>query len=651
MERIKLSQQAPNESEKTSPGFLVRLAHDRSGNTIALIAAAILPLVGLVGSGIDMGRAYLAASRLQAACDAGVLAARKSLGTQAALSGNIEPEVAKDGYRFFNLNYGNGNYGTENRDFTMTLEKDFAISGHAKVDVPTSVMSVFGFDKVPISVDCQALLGVSDLDVMMVLDVTGSMRHSNPGDTLSRMDSMKQVVRNFHAQLESAKEPGSEIRYGFVPYATNVNVGHLLEDDWVVDQWTYQSRTLEVARDSSRIVTKILNENEIGGTRTGWITESSYPAKYTGTGVPGSEDGSTRPQDIYDCRRALPAGSLTYTDKLLSTVKGTDKNGEETTTKYFERTSNGRQYRHKISTGLCEVQYRDATDAIDSFEEHTYSEEVLTTIFEYKPVTSDVSNWRTTMNGCIEERASTEIADYDSVDLSQNLDLNIDLVPVSGNADTQWRPSNPAAIFARSFLQDGTGTFTTGTVRSVRTFAPTGQWWFSDCPARAQKLAPMTDTDVDNFLATLNPEGATYHDLGMIWGGRLLSPTGLYASENGDGPNGPRARHLIFLTDSQTEAYDLAYGAYGVEGLDQRRWNPSSTMSLTDTIEARFGMACSEIKKRNITVWVIAFGTTLNNAMLDCAPAGQYFEAGDASELDTAFATIASSIGNLRLSK
>ena len=88
-----------------SAGFLRRLARDRSGNTLALLAAGILPLLGLVGGGIDMGRSYLAESRLQQACDAGVLAARKRLGTGVAATGVVPSDVAEFGQRFFDVNF------------------------------------------------------------------------------------------------------------------------------------------------------------------------------------------------------------------------------------------------------------------------------------------------------------------------------------------------------------------------------------------------------------------------------------------------------------------------------------------------------------------------------------------------------------------
>jgi hypothetical protein len=79
------------------PGLLARLLRDGAGNTLAMVAAALLPLIGLLGGGIDMGRGYLSQSRLQQACDAGVLAARKRLGTDVAVSGEIPEEAAETG--------------------------------------------------------------------------------------------------------------------------------------------------------------------------------------------------------------------------------------------------------------------------------------------------------------------------------------------------------------------------------------------------------------------------------------------------------------------------------------------------------------------------------------------------------------------------
>lgn len=641
----------PLQARESAPAgsFLHRLLRDAAGNTLALLAAAILPLLGIVGGGVDMGRAYLAESRLQQACDAGVLAARKKLGTTAVVTGSVPSDVATIGNRFFNINYRSGIYGTDNRNFRMTLNNDFSIAGKASVDVPTTIMGVFGFEEIPVVVECEANLNFSAVDVMMVLDVTGSMRHTNPGDSLSRMDSMKQVIRNFHAELEASRAPGSEVRYGFVPYATNVNVGHLLQDDWVTDEWVYQSRVQ--AGFSANVDGDVYTRNwsEVSGTRgdwNNWNVLSTYAATY-------HESGSGDTGGWYTCDGAQPADTLVWSE----TTNGAEYKEVQTNppavlyVQPMRGTENGRRYTTSVSGTTCQVKYLDSNNYVQDFERVTAIPE-LNENWRYAPITSDVSNWRTETEGCMEERSTYAINDYATVNLDKALDLDIDSVPTPGDSDTQWRPMFPAKIYVRKIATNGSGTISKPQVTSDEDYADTGNWWFSDCPSgKAQKLAPMTADELNTYLGTLVPMGATYHDIGMIWGARLISPTGLFASENGGSDSGARTRHIIFLTDGQTEPYDIAYGAYGVDALDQRRWNRDDTRTLASHIEQRFKVACLEAKKRNITVWTIAFGTSVNQAMVDCAGTGHYFEASNAAELNEALVSIAKQLADLRITE
>ncbi|UIP05731.1 pilus assembly protein TadG-related protein [Erythrobacter sp. SDW2] len=630
-------------------GFLARLAEDRAGNTLALIAAAMIPLLAIVGSGVDMGRAYVVQTRLQQACDSAVLAARKRLGSEVVTTGVVPAEVAATGNRFFNLNFRDGSYATYDRTFQMALENDFSVSGHATIEMPMAVMQVFGQDEMPIAVTCASILNFQNLDVMMSIDVTGSMRHTNAGDTLSRLESVKAVIRNFYGQLEGAKGPETRIRYGFVPYATNVNVGGLLEDDWMVDEWTYQSREATGVTLPAVARTDWINWRYVSGTRPSWTdTGTSYVATWN---PPPSPDQT----GWYSCSGSQPSNTLTQTDVLVGgpTVAVQLSPPAVVTTENYRRTENGTRYRTVVTASTCKVQQMVSTNYVETFEKVTSVPSADRIQYRYKPIARDVSNWRAEAgNTCIEERKSTAITDFSSVDLSQNPDLDINLVPDPGNPDTQWRPRYPSAIYARKIMNNGTGSWSRSQVVTTDTYAQTGTWWFSDCPPAASKLAERTLDELNAYLATLVPYGATYHDIGMIWGGRLLSQRGLFASENANVSTAqPTSRHLIFLTDGQTEPYDMAYGAYGLEPLDMRRWDSSSPLSLAQTIEQRFKFACEEVKKNNTTVWVIAFGTYANEAMRECAGTGRYFEAANSSQLNEAFVAIAKSMGDLRISR
>ena len=88
----------------------------------------------------------------------------------------------------------------------------------------------------------------------------------------------------------------------------------------------------------------------------------------------------------------------------------------------------------------------------------------------YDQFSYDVSNWRTDSAGCMEERDTYEISDYDSVDLTRALDLDIDLVPTAGKPSTQWRPMYPGLIYARAMEYSGSGSFTGNTVTTDKDF-------------------------------------------------------------------------------------------------------------------------------------------------------------------------------------
>jgi hypothetical protein len=194
------------------------------------------------------------------------------------------------------------------------------------------------------------------------------------------------------------------------------------------------------------------------------------------------------------------------------------------------------------------------------------------------------------------------------------------------------------------------GGFSLGVATTTLEYLSPWRMYTAACPPPAQKLKEMDSAELETYLGTLVANGSTYHDIGMIWGGRLLSPTGIFAAENADvSASNATGRHMIFLTDGQTSALDISYSSYGMEPLDRRRWSPSSSLSLTDTVEARFAFACKEVKKRNITVWVIAFGTDLNPVMEQCAGPGRSFQADDGEQLGQIFVKIANAISELRL--
>ena len=207
----------------------------------------------------------------------------------------------------------------------------------------------------------------------------------------------------------------------------------------------------------------------------------------------------------------------------------------------------------------------------------------------------------------------------------------------------------------------GQGTWSTSDQYTTSNYVNGSNYY---CPAAAHKLAAWTDpTAFDTYVDSLTPTGNTYHDIGLLWGARLMSPTGIFASENATTPQGGEIeRHMIFMTDGDPCSDPGDYAAYGVQWFDRRETSSGSaptggcttTGTLTAQINARTDALCTAIKNKNITLWVITFGSVASSTvtrLTACASPGKYFSANNAAQIQSTFASIADQISALRLTR
>ncbi|WP_419808303.1 TadE/TadG family type IV pilus assembly protein [Sphingomonas sp.] len=661
--------------------FLGRLAHDKRGNTIAMMAISLIPISALVGSAIDTSRMYFVKVRLQQACDSGALAGRKFMsGTTYDTTANTRANT------FFDNNFRVGVFGTTSGTRTFSKTADNQVQGTASAVVPMTLTRMMGATDATLTVTCQAKLEVPNLDVMFVLDTTGSMGDTNPGDSVSKISALRTSVLNFFDALEAAKAGTSRIRYGFMPYSSTVNVGLLLKREWMVDSWTYQSRT-------PADVT----------TNTSTTTQGTYNTTSSSTVISGSKTNYTTYGNPEDCQ----APANTYTSSSSSTTWTSNGDGSESQT--VTKTENGSTFSALPGTGVCtitETRYTNyKTQTVNTRRPNPNAGQTTTTTsnvywWNYQPVSYDVSGFKgsatsglmaggtvrypqlaggngsawsardvpwNSNNACIEERDTVRQSDYSTIP-STAYDLDIDSLPEVGNPATQWRPWLRDLVYARKYTSytNPSTTNTTGwpsdrlaAVRYNGNYINLSSFTndYAACPTQAKKLNTITKAALTTYLNSLRVAGRTYHDVGFVWGLRFLSPDGLYASENQTAPNGSAiARHVIFMTDGQTETNFADYDAYGLAALDRRRTDPSRLpMGATEQntiVENRLTALCQAAQRKNMTVWVIAFGTTLTPLLSNCAtPGGHAYQANNADELNTAFATIASNIAKLRVSQ
>lgn len=519
------------------------LLHDQSGNALIITAAALLPILGIVGSSVDIGRGYMAQLRLQQACDAGVLAGRRAMA-----GGDYGTPQKAEATKMFNINFPNGIYGSQAASFTSRPSGTSDVTGVASARLPTAIMFIFGNEKFDLSATCAAKLEISNTDVMLVLDVTGSMSRTNSGDSVSKIVGLRNAAMVFFDTLTKAEIGDGKLRFGVVPYSNTVNVGAIL----------YKANPA-------------------------WLSDSvDMPTRFPNF----DKNNKFKDYTYRNETRSVAGGKGGGTLKFNTGDKGVDKSA--------------------------------------------------------------------TWDGCIIERATTPFNATTTAPAAA-YDMNIDMVPTSDDA-TKWKMFLPDFAFTRSSSSPSTGSDKNSFGENADDGDDTAA-----CPVPAMKLTEMNDAGKAEFtskIASLKPQGYTYHDTGMAWGARLLSPTGLFAGENAVASNNrPISRHIIFMTDGEMTAPMDNYSHQGEER-SSGRIGATSDSNAVARHNNRFVQLCEKAKNMQVgdndakvTIWVIGFGVTLNSQLTQCATPGKAYQTGSAEKLKTIFQSIADQISRLRLSQ
>nr|WP_245842942.1 TadE/TadG family type IV pilus assembly protein [Sphingomonas laterariae] len=543
-----------------------------AGNVAVITAAAFIPLVCLIGSGVDISRAYAAQSRLQVACDAASLAGRRAMS-----NGEVDQTVRDEVTKFFNFNFPQGSFQTAAFTPTTAKGQDISVVVTAQTTIPTSIMKLFGFGTLPISATCNAKQDFVNTDILLVLDVTGSMDQSIGGT--KKIASLRTAVLALYDELKPVQDKlaaqGLRLRYGIVPYSTNVNVGKIVKAqnaNYIVsDNWTYQSRTPRY-RHREYGVTKEYCDTKGGSWR--------------------NEDGTANDRCTWYNKDSSGTRSDWFYEPVSIDVSG------------------------YVTGNSTAVPTRDIG-------------------------TTENVKWA----GCIEERqtVSTIVPSTNLTIPSGAKDLDIDLIPSDNTS--RWAPFWPEV----EYNPDGSGDRLT-----------------AYCPAEAKRLTVMTRSEMDTYVKSLSPTGNTYLDSGLIWGARFISPKGIFKSNaealpcnSTDAGNSvsycsmPVARFLIFMTDGEMVTSRSNYTLYGAEQWDKRVTGGWTSESDQDNRHMqRTKMMCNAVKGMNVSVWTIAFGTSLTDTLRDCASStSQASTSANQAELIAKFVEIGKNIGSLRLTQ
>lgn len=628
-------------------GFLARLRRDARGNTLAMMAAMLIPLAGFSGSAVDMGRLYAIKSRLQQACDAGALAGRKSM-----TATTLDTSPTGQAQTFFANNFHQGWFQTSAVSFTPSVTSDNQVAGTATATVPMTIMKMFGIVSKTVTVSCQARYDVADADIMFVLDTTGSMAclpsynqsscdsydggnvaqnsdgtYSVTEQSGSRISGVRSAVLNFFDTVTGQADSSTNFRFGFVPFSVGVNVGRLLQPlGYMATNWTYQSR--EVNSDANN----------------GSPTTSTDTSKTTQTVCNGT--AAVR----------APTTALTYQSDGTATLTSWSWSNSKCV-KSVQPLIPKWLYKPESGFNVSQFLASSASSPIDNPVQ----------------VTAATTYWQ----GCIEERDTDRSQPLTPSSSSPPLDLDVDTAPSSSmGSGSYWRPMWQDVEFARLSTNEISSATRTPAYRPYNstTMADYTVYELLSCPLAAKRLTdtvlPASSsstakaavrTSIQNYMLASNgyrPWGTTYLDGGITWGTRLLSPSGMFQADTAAWPgHNPPNRFLIFLTDGTMETNQYTYSSHGIEQYDGRvcgGCTPTSSPSSDTYHSNRFATACQIAKNHNITVFVILFGqsvSSLPTLFSTCASPGQAYYASDTTALNTAFSKIAQQVAMLRISR
>jgi hypothetical protein len=189
----------------------------QAGSVIAATVFGIIAMTGTAGLAVDIGRAELAQAKLSSALDAAGLAAGSTLNSQ-----DIDAEVTK----YLDVNFHNYMDAVITDVDVSVDDSNSVISLEADGYIETTFMKYFGFETIPINAVSEITRATSGLELVMVLDNTGSMA----GTSLASLKESATDLVNI--LFGNGTDENQKLWIGLVPFSQAVNIG-TDRSDWL----------------------------------------------------------------------------------------------------------------------------------------------------------------------------------------------------------------------------------------------------------------------------------------------------------------------------------------------------------------------------------------------------------------------------------
>ncbi|MEM9228645.1 MAG: TadE/TadG family type IV pilus assembly protein [Pseudomonadota bacterium] len=205
--------------------------NDEQGGMFAFTIVLFLLMVVSSGMAIDFMRHEMARADLQNALDRGVLAATNMEQTLADTEADAKTLV---------LDYMKSrSYKTPNLKVDVkspVIAGGRRISATASYDLDTFFLHMIGFDEIGVAVANQAEQAASDIEISLILDVSGSMTQAsswNAGGT--RLTDLQEAAHKF-VDTVMTDENKDRTAMSIVPYSAQVNLSDTIASAYNIDR-------------------------------------------------------------------------------------------------------------------------------------------------------------------------------------------------------------------------------------------------------------------------------------------------------------------------------------------------------------------------------------------------------------------------------
>ncbi|USQ95726.1 ubiquitin-activating E1 FCCH domain-containing protein [Caulobacter sp. RL271] len=608
-----------------------RARRDQSGAIAVQFALLVIPLAVIVFALVDLGRISLQRRQMQDALDAATLIAARSTAT-------TDAEMEAVGDPAFLAEVASLNLGLSGANAKFTAGADNHIIGTATAKLKPVIANLWTRDDFTVTATSDVVRSSKNLEVALVLDITGSMKGTRITDLkTAASDLVDIIVKDNQVPFYS--------KVALVPYAAGVNVGTYAD----AARGPVPVRAISGAAwlASAKSITGVSKANPAVVTVVshGFATGD----KVYISGITGNMSG---------------LNSKTYT---ITKVNADSFSLQNTSTSTFGNYSSGGGQVRKCLTSACSI--------------------VVTTSTAHGFITNDQISFAgmaglTTLNGSTRTITNLTATTFDTGVIGGSTTGTY----TSGGAATCEQSANPGCnklaytsasntseVRGRSScVSERTGADAYTDAAPSTAFVGTNYPSYlsadtnSPNPCPGATITPLSSdrTTLKNQITALSEGGSTAGQIGLAWGWYMVAPNFGYLWPNpAQRPAAYRSKDLLKFVILMTDgAFNTPY-CKGVIALDagSGSGNSSDHINCAATNGAPFVQSralCKAIKDpaNGVIVYTVGFDVgsdaTAKSFLTDCASdSSKAFFPANGSELKTAFKAIAQEISELRIAK